>query len=112
MPGITRIDPISLYLRGYIAEELTSVSENVEQLWVKIEKPNTRKQLIANIYRPPSGKLTGAIAELTKSMKKAQDSFTSEITLFCDFNVNYNLRHTLPYKQQKNVLKEISTLPN
>ena len=84
-----------------IVEELSSISGNVEQLWVKIEKPNTRKQLIANIYRPPNGKLADAIAEMTDSMKKAQNSFASEITLLGDFNVNYKLRHTLPFKQLK-----------
>ena len=84
-----------------IVEELSTISGNIEQLWVKIDKPNTRKQLIANIYRPPNGKLTDAIAKLTESMKKAQNSFSSEITLLGDFNVNYKLRHTLPFKQLK-----------
>ena len=78
-----------------IVEELSSISGNVEQIWVEIEKPNTRKQLIANIYRPPNGKLVEALAELSESMKKAQNSFSNEITLFGDFNVNYKLRHTV-----------------
>ena len=34
-------------------------------------------------------------------MKKAQTSFSGEITIIGDFNVNYNLRHTLPFKQLK-----------
>ena len=84
-----------------IVEELSSISANVEQLWVKIEKPNTRKQLIANIYRPPNSKLVEALAKLSESMKKAQNSFSNEITLFGDFNVNYKLRHTLPFKKLK-----------
>ena len=84
-----------------IVEDLSTISESVEQLWVKIDKPNTRKQLIANIYRPPNGKLTDAIADLTESMKKAQNSYSSEITLLGDINVNYKLRHTLPFKQLK-----------
>ena len=82
-------------------EEINSISGNVEQLWVSINKPNSKKQLIANIYRPPSGKLTDAIKELSESMKKVQDSHSGEVTILGDFNVNYSLRHTLPFKQLK-----------
>ena len=84
-----------------IVDELSSISGNVEQLWVSINKPNTKKQIIANIYRPPGGKLTDAISELSVSMKKVQDSHSGEITILGDLNVNYNLRHTLPFKQLK-----------
>ena len=84
-----------------IVDELSTVTVNVEQLWVSINKPNTRKQIIANIYRPPNGKLPEAIDELSKSMEKVQDSHPGEITILGDFNVNYNLRHTLPFKKLK-----------
>ena len=34
-------------------------------------------------------------------MKKVQDSYSGEITILGDFNVNYNLRHTPHFKQLK-----------
>ena len=84
-----------------VVGDLSSISGNVEQLWVSIKKPNMRKQIIANIYRPPGGKLAEAITELSTSVKKAQDSLSGEMTILGDFNVNYNLRHTLPFKLLK-----------
>ena len=84
-----------------IVEEISSVTGNVEQLWISINKPNTKKQIVANIYRPPNGKLSDAIYEMSESMKKVRNSHSGEITILGDFNVNYNLRHTLPFKQLK-----------
>ena len=84
-----------------IVPEISRITENVEQLWIKINKPSVRKQVIAVIYRPPSGNITKSIEELTLSLTNIQESIQGEITLVGDFNINYNLRHTQAFKTLK-----------
>ena len=33
---------------------VSTLSEDLEQLWIRIEKPNGKTKIIANIYRPPN----------------------------------------------------------
>ena len=80
----------------------SQISGSVEQLWIKIVKPNIRNLLLGVIYRPPSGKVTDAIEELSTSLKGILDSFRGEIAIMGDFNVNYSLRHTPAFKALKN----------
>ena len=77
-----------------ILENESSISENLEQLWIRIEKPNVKTKIIANIYRPPNGKLLNCINELTYSTTLAQNTYNGELTIVGDFNVNYNARNT------------------
>ena len=77
------------------------ISENIEQLWIKITKLNVRKQLLGVVYRPPSGKVSDALEELSTSLTDTLDSFQGEITIAGDFNINYNLRHTPAFKALK-----------
>ena len=74
------------------------ISTNIEQLWICIEKPNVSAKLISNVYRPPSGKLSEGLKELSDSIDKAQSLSRGELTIVGDFNVNYNQRHSLPFK--------------
>ena len=84
-----------------ILSELSTVSHDLEQLWILIEKPNVSTKIIANVYRPPNGNLPECIKEISNSTSKAQDLFKSELTIVGDFNVNYNLRHTTAFKKLK-----------
>ena len=85
-----------------IIPHVSHVTGNIEQLWVKIVKPNVRKLLLGVVYRPPSGKISDAIEELSTSLTNILDSFQGEIAILGDFNINYNLRHTPAYKALKN----------
>ena len=85
-----------------IIPHVSHVTGNIEQLWVKIVKPNVRKLLLGVVYRPPSGKISDAIEELSTSLTNILDSFQGEIAILGDFNINYNLRHTPAYKTLKN----------
>ena len=84
-----------------IVEEASSILPEIEQLWIRIEKPNTGIKIIANIYRPPCSNLQAALASLSKATKLAQDNYRREIVILGDFNVNYNLRHTPAFKLLK-----------
>ena len=84
-----------------IIPQATHISGHIEQLWIKITKPNFRKQLLGLVYRPPSGKVSDAIEELSVSLTDILDTFQGEITILGDFNINYNLRHTPAFKTLK-----------
>ena len=93
-----------------ILGELSSVSHNLEQLWISIEKPNVSTKIIANIYRPPNSKLPECLKELSNSATNAQDLFKHELVIVGDFNVNYNLRHSAAFKQLKNFERNFNLL--
>ena len=77
-----------------IMPECSKVSPNLEQLWIKIEKPNFKTEIISTIYRPPSGTCSKSFDELTESMNIAQELSNAEITILGDINIDYKLRHT------------------
>ena len=85
-----------------IIPHATHVSGNIEQLWIKITKPNVRNLLLGVIYRPPTGKVSDSLAELSTSLTNILDSFQGEIAIVGDFNINYSLRHTPAFKAIKN----------
>ena len=80
------------------------LTENVEQLFICVEKTNMRKQIIGNIYRPPNGKIAQGLQQLTEITSKIQETHHCELTigLLRDLNINYNLRHTQPFRLTKN----------
>ena len=79
-----------------IIPKASHISDNIEQLWIKIDKPNVRNVLLGVVYRSPSGKVSDAIEELS-TLK----SFQGEITIVGDFNINYSLRNTPAFKALK-----------
>ena len=91
-----------------IIEDLSSISDDLEQLWIHIQKPDVSAKIISCIYRPPSGKVSECIKELSASVKQVQDVLRGEITIVGDFNVDYNLRHTPAFKLLKDFEREFN----
>ena len=84
-----------------IIENISSITENVEQLWISIEKPENGTKVFANIYRPPSGNLQTALKEVTNSATFVQNNYQGEMTLMGDFNVDYKMRNSQNFKVLK-----------
>ena len=84
-------DTLSLYTE--LDKSISSVTENVEQLWITIKCPNVKKKIIGVIYRPPWGNINACITDIRLSLDTVYN-FTSDIIICGDFNINYNLRHT------------------
>ena len=84
-------------------EDLSMMSTDLEQLWVTLCIPNVRKTNIALVYRPPGSTLENSINELRGSLETATTNNNFENIITGDFNINYKLRHSHPYK----LLKEI-----
>ena len=36
-------------------ESISSITGNIKQLWIRIDKPNNGTKFLAGIYRPPDG---------------------------------------------------------
>ena len=84
-----------------IIPNVSHISGNIEQLWIKIEKPDVKKLLLSTVYRPPSGKVTDAIKELSDSVNSLTNAPFNDIVILGDFNINYNFRHTPAFKALK-----------
>ena len=86
-------------LSSYIISMLScsKISPNLEQLWIVIKRPNHRNQIIAVIYRPPSGNTQTFFDELYVSMDFIIDYGNTEVTVLGDINIDYKLRHTKDY---------------
>ena len=97
---------VCLYVRDkYIKhteaiQESSSISDNVEQLWISIKCPDTKNKVIGVIYRPPSGNIKSCINEIRISMEKVYNC-TSEFIICGDFDINHNLRHTESFQLLK-----------
>ena len=84
-----------------IVENISSITKDVEQLWICIEKPNNGTKVFANIYRVPSSNLQNALKEITNSVTFIQDNYHGELTLMGDFNVDYKKRNAPSFKLLK-----------
>ena len=76
----------------------SKITNNLEQLWVTIKRPDHRSEIVSVIYRPPSGNIQKCLEELTSSMDFVLDLGNAETTILGDINIDYKLRHTKDYK--------------
>ena len=97
---------------AYVKDALSSYSNlilqyckttnNLEQLWLEICKPNYKRQIIGIIYRPPSGSLRDFINELEETLESIENnSSTYEVTIVGDFNINYRKTNTSDFRELK-----------
>ena len=94
-------------LSGYctMIEDVTTCTNNLEQLWICLEHPNMRQQTICTCYRPPNGSTTLCIQELSASIGNVAEAHNAEITILGDLNMDYRKRSTAYYKQIKDMEK-------
>ena len=87
-------------------ENLSTMSSDLEQLWVTFQTPNARKLNVALIYRPPGSNLENSINELRHSVEDMTTNNNYENIIMGDFNINYKLRHTHPFKLIKELERD------
>ena len=56
-----------------VLDDISSISYDLEQLWICIDKPNVGTKIIGNVYRSLVRKLQKGLKELSASVTKAQD---------------------------------------
>ena len=73
-----------------IVSEASTISDDIEQLWVAIRQPNHKPTLLGTVYRPPDGSVKLAIDSLNQSIL-VLDKLppTTEVALVGDFNIDY-----------------------
>ena len=94
-------------LSGYstVLDDITTCTNNLEQLWIRIEHPTLRQQIVGTCYRPPNGSTALCIQELSESMDNISEHYNAEITILGDLNMDYRKRSTTYYKQLKDFEK-------
>ena len=51
-----------------VSNEISTVSDDVEQLWLILKCPNVKQKLIGCIYRPPKGNIDRGLSNIRSSL--------------------------------------------
>ena len=79
-------------------ENLNTLNGDLESQWIEIERDHAKNIVKGNIYRPPAGQLTNALALLNKNIGTL-DLTKKEIYLLGNFNINYKNKSSPAYKK-------------
>ena len=79
-------------------DALNISNEHIEAQWIYVHRPSCKNVVVCNMYRPPTGNLSKAIAYLDNSLKSFNLSKT-DIFLLGDMNVNYKNKKSPAYKR-------------
>ena len=66
----------------------TSITGDIEQLWVDINVPHHKKLMIINVYRPPVGNIGNAILQLRNNLGSWEARDKYDIVIMGDLNIN------------------------
>ena len=83
-----------------VLDNISTVTDDVEQLWIRLKCPNVKQKLIGCIYRPPKGNIDRCLSIIRSSLDDSY-SFNRDTIVVGDFNINYNFRHTDSYQFQQ-----------
>ena len=84
----------------YVQKEECSSNRDIEVQWLKILRKNSKTILLANVYRPPPGKVDQAIKSIEKGLTVLQEP-NEEIVILGDFNIDYKNKKSMNYKKLK-----------
>ena len=73
---------------AYDLSHLNQSNQDIEIQCIRIEKPNNKKMVIINTYRPPNGHKPTFIEHLKQTLKAIPDIYKLEIVLTGDVNIN------------------------
>ena len=82
----------------YVQNSESSSAKDLEVQWIRIARKNAKNILLANLYRPPSGKLNRAIRVLDKGLAALRKP-NEEIIILGDFNVDYMNKKSPTFKK-------------
>ena len=70
---------------------LNKSTKNIEMLWIMLNQPNMKKNILRNLYRPPVGNIESFCDTLFDAYEMLIEMFNHEIDIFIlgDFNINY-----------------------
>ena len=84
----------------YVQELNTTSSKDIEIQWLKITRANSKTLLLANVYKPPMGKVEQAVKLLEQGLLSLS-SPNYEVVILGDFNVDYKNKKSQNFKKIK-----------
>ena len=84
----------------YVQELNTTSSKDIEIQWLKITRANSKTLLLANVYKPPTGKVEKAVKFLEQGLLSLS-SPNYEAVILGDFNVDYKNKKSANFKKIK-----------
>lgn len=102
--GIYYKDKLSV--NNTVFKHLNVSNPNIEMQWAVIERPHTKKILLAIVYRPPDGKAMEAVEILDQQLMNIDNVNNYEVLIMGDFNIDYKVKKNPP----TTALKQIATI--
>ena len=99
---------VCIYTKNYIEidpithKNLNASNKNIEMQWVILNRPNTKKILLVNVYRPPDGNVEEAFDAISEGLDTIDKLNKYEILIMGDFNTNYSSKQN---QQLQHILK-------
>ena len=84
----------------YVQEAECTSNADVEVQWVRVRRHRSKDLVLANVYRPPLGKVEKALKQLGQNLDSLAKP-TDEVLIMGDFNVNYQNQRSPNYKKIK-----------
>ena len=79
-----------VYKHAQVVQEISSVTRDIEHLWVLITRPKSKPVLIGVVYRPPDGSVKHAMEALNTCMMHIENLASAvKIIILGDFNIDY-----------------------
>ena len=79
--------------------DLNVSTKDIEMQWISVDLPSVRQIVIVNIYRPPQGDYKACCKVISEAFLKANLRVNAEVYLLGDFNINFDDRKSLSYKE-------------
>ena len=84
-------------LDAYVQETVRTSTKELEVRWLRIIRENVKNLILANVYRPPSGKVNLAMKALGTSINSLK-SPNEEMVIIGDLNIEYKNHKSPNYK--------------
>ena len=82
-------------------KQLNVSNATIELQWVVITRPNTKKILLGNVYRPPDGHLSDAFRLISTALDQINDLPKFEVLVMGDFNADNLDKSSRAYRRIK-----------
>ena len=82
----------------YVQEATNTSTKDIEIQWLKVKRKNAKTITLANVFRPPTGKVNQAIKILEKGLNSLAKQ-NEEVVIIGDFNIDYKNQKSPAYKK-------------
>ena len=87
-----------LYNTVTLLSNYSSVTTDLEQLWICVDEENSRKKIFGLVYRPPAGAAETCLDQVHYNIECVRNDLNCKLTVLGDLNINYKNRNSAPFK--------------